>query len=144
MNRTTLKMRDFAGLLVAHDAREAGTSGAPSDSFSVPEKLRPQLTTLMGDGGYRALLLRALAMAIAEVPPLQAAHVAADGRLEGFDALETGIDQEAIAEGRVIVVAQLIGLLVAFIGEKLTLQLVREVWPKLEAEDLNLLKGNKI
>jgi hypothetical protein len=137
-------MRDFAGLLVAHDAREAGISGAPPGSFSVPEKLRPHLTTLMGDGGYRALLLRSLVMAIPEVPPLQATHVSADGRLEGFDSLETGIDPEAIVEGRVIVVAQLIGLLVAFIGEKLTLQLVREVWPKLDTEDLNLKKGDRI
>ena len=64
--------------------------------------------------------------------------------MEGFDSLETGIDPESIVEGRVIVVAQLIGLLVAFIGEKLTLQLVREVWPKLDTEDLNLKKGDRI
>ena len=131
-------MRDFAGLLIAHDAQEAGASGAPFAAFPVPEKLRPHLTTLMGNGGYRALLLRSLALATAEVPSLQATHVAADGRLAGSDGLESGIDQEAIAEGRVIVVAQLIGLLVAFIGEKLTLQLVREVWPKLDTKDLNL------
>ena len=136
-------MRDFAGLLIAHDAREAGTSGAPFDAFPVPEKLRPHLTTLMGNGGYRALLLRSLALATAEVPSLQAARVAADGRLEGLDGLQAGLDPGGAAEGRVIVVARLIGLLVAFIGEKLTLQLVREVWPKLDTKDLNLKKGDR-
>lgn len=137
-------MRDFAGRLIAHDAREAGALGAPPGAFPVPEKLRPHLTTLMGNGGYRALLLRSLALATAEVPSLQAARVAADGRLEGFEGPEAGMDRDGLAEGRVIVVAQLIGLLVAFIGEKLTLQLVREVWPTLSIKDLNFKKGDRI
>jgi hypothetical protein len=144
MNRATAKTRDLAKLLVAYEARDAGTAGPSFGSFPVLEKLRPCLTALMGNGGYRALLLRCLALATAEVPLLQATHVAADGRLEGFDALETGLDQEAIIKGRLVVVTHLIGLLVAFIGEKLTHQLVVEVWPKLDTGDLNLKTGDSI
>jgi hypothetical protein len=144
MNRANAKTRDFAKLLVAYEARDAGTAGASVGSFPVLEKLRPHLTAFMGDGGYRALLLRCLALATAEVPLLQSTHVAVDGRLEGFDALETGPDEEAIIEGRLAVVSHLIGLLVAFIGEKLTHQLVWEVWPKLDAGDLNLKAGDSI
>ena len=136
-------MRDFARRLIAHDAREAGAPGAPQGALPVLEKLRPHLTTLLGNGGYRALVLRSLALATAEIPSLQAARVAADGRLEGFDGLEAGLDPEGAAEGQVIVVARLIGLLVAFIGEKLTLQLVREVWPKLSIKELNFKKGDR-
>ena len=94
----------------------------------------------MGTGGYRALLLRSLALATSEIPTMQAARVAADGRLEGFDGLQAGFDHEGAAEGRVIVVSRLIELLVTFIGEKLTLQLVREIWPKLSIKEFNFKK----
>ncbi len=135
-------MQEFAGRLIAHDAREGQTPGVPQEAFPVLEKLRPHLTTLMGNGGYRALLLRSLALATGEIPSLQAARIAADGRLEGFDGLQAGLDHEGAAKGRVIVVSRLIGLLVAFIGEKLTLQLVSEVWPKLSIKELNFKKGD--
>jgi len=46
-------------------------------------------------------------------------------------------------EGRVVLLAQLLGLLVAFIGEDLTLRLVREVWPKLSINDVNFGKGDE-
>jgi hypothetical protein len=39
-------------------------------------------------------------------------------------------------------VAQLLGLLVAFIGDNLTLRLVRDVWPTLSLEDLNFAQGD--
>ena len=35
-----------------------------------------------------------------------------------------------IAEGEAVLVAQLIGLLVTFIGEALTLHLLHEAWPE--------------
>jgi predicted transglutaminase-like cysteine proteinase len=44
---------------------------------------------------------------------------------------------------RALLLAQLLGLLVAFIGEDLTLRLVREVWPKLSLNDLDLGTGDK-
>jgi hypothetical protein len=37
--------------------------------------------------------------------------------------------------------AQLLGLLVAFVGESLTVRLVREVWPKVRLDDLDF--GNE-
>lgn len=43
----------------------------------------------------------------------------------------------AIAEGESLLFAELLGLLVAFIGEALTLRLVREAWPKLRLSDLD-------
>jgi hypothetical protein len=48
-----------------------------------------------------------------------------------------------LSEGRVVLLAQLLGLLVAFIGESLTLRLVLEVWPKVPLEDLELSNGDK-
>jgi hypothetical protein len=64
--------------------------------------------------------------------------------LEGLDELESEADPEEIAEGSVILLSQLLGLLVAFIGEDLTLRLVREIWPKVPLSDLDFSKGDKI
>jgi hypothetical protein len=129
-------MRDFAERLIAD-----GTRGNKSSEATIPtgfyacEQLRPQLVTLMGNTGFRALLSRALALANAEVPSLRAVRVNADGTLEGWDELEPQLDPEEIANGEGVVLAQLLGLLVAFIGEDLTLRLTREVWPKVSFTD---------
>jgi len=131
MSRATPPMRDFAKRIIACEARGNGSSALAPAAFPVPEKLRPQLATLMGKAGFRALLSRALALANAEIPWLRAVRVNADGSLEGFEELYAQLPPEEFFEGRVVLLAQLLGLLVAFIGENLTLRLVREIWPKL-------------
>ena len=137
-------MRDFAKRLIAYETGGNKSSGTKTPAaFHVCEKLRPHLATLMGNAGFRALLSRALALASAEVPWLRAVHVKADGSLEGLEELHAQLDPEEFAEGRVVLLAQLLGLLVAFIGEDLTLRLVREVWPKLPLNDLDFGKGDK-
>ncbi len=131
-------MREFAARLIAFEAAAARSadSGA-SAAFAVPDRMRNHLTTLMGNGGHRALLMRSLALAGAEVPWLRNVEVAADGTLEAPAPSEEPIDSDEWTEGGVVLAAKLLGLLVAFIGERLTLQLVREVWPKLPARELN-------
>jgi len=109
-------------------------------AFVVCDKLRPQLATLMGNAGYRALLSRALAMTNGEAAWLHAVHVKADGSLEGLDERLAHIGAAEIAGGGVALIAQLLGLLVAFIGEHLTARLLREIWPKLSKNDLGEAK----
>ena len=50
---------------------------------------------------------------------------------------------DELFEGGVVLLAQLLGLLVAFIGETLTLRLVREVWPEVPLDDLDFGKGEQ-
>ena len=134
-------MRDFAERLIAYETRENKSSETKTPAaFHVSEKLRPHLMTVIGNTGFRALLSRALALANAEVPWLRAVHVKSDGSLEGLDELEAQVDPEEIFQGRVVLLAQLLGLLVAFIGEDLTLRLVREVWPKLSLDNFDFGK----
>jgi hypothetical protein len=57
-------------------------------------------------------------------------QVAADGSLQGLDELEPQIDKEQAKEGGAVLIAQLIGLLLTFIGEGLTLSMVQAVWPE--------------
>ena len=137
-------MRDFAERLIAYETRgnKFSETKAPA-AFLVSEKLRPHLASLMGKVGFRELLSRALVLANAEVPWLRAVRLKADGSFEELDELGARVDPDEIFEGRVVLLSQLLGLLVTFIGEDLTLRLVREVWPKLSLNNLDFGKGVK-
>lgn len=137
-------MRNFAEQLIAYETRGNKSFAAKhSAAYSVCEKLRPHLAILMGNTGVRSLLSRALAVTREEVDSLRAVQVKADGSLEVLDELEVEADPEELAKGSVVLVAQLLALLVAFIGENLTLQLVREVWPRLGLNDLGFGKRDE-
>lgn len=130
MNRATPPIRKLSTRLLTYET--SGKKPSPttvSAAFRIYEKLRPQLVTLMGDGGCRALLTRALALAKAEVPSFRVVRVHADGTLEVSNETRPPIDPKHLAAGSVVLLAHLLGLLVSFIGAPLTLGLVREVWP---------------
>ena len=144
MSRAAPKMRDFAERLIAYETRRNRSSATKTPvACLVIEKLRPQLATLMGNIGFRALLSRTLALANPECPWLRAVQVKAEGSLEGLDELGTQVDPDDVFEGCAVLLAQMLGLLVAFIGEDLTLRLVREVWPKLSLNNLDVGKGDR-
>ena len=134
----------FARCLMAHEAsgRKASETKTVAD-FHVCEKLRPHLATLMGNSGFRALLARALALASAEVSSLRAIQVNADGKLEGLKTLQARLRPADFREARVVLLAQLLGLLVAFIGPALTLRLLGEIWQQLEADNVDFGNGDK-
>jgi hypothetical protein len=123
--------RHLAQRLLTYEA-VAGENSEPAESaaFRVCAKLRRPLTTLAGVAGFRSLLSRALTLARAEVPSLGAVQVAADGSLKGLDELEPQIGKEQARDGGAILIAQLIALLLTFIGEGITLRLVQDVWPE--------------
>jgi hypothetical protein len=94
------------------------------------EKLRKSLTKLAGSSGYSMLISRAIALATQKDPSLQPLAVGSDGSLTGVDEVKRGLNGSHVAHhGGAIVLAELLGLLVSFIGESLTLTLVREAWP---------------
>jgi hypothetical protein len=135
-NSGTPKLDKLARCLVTYEASLGKPANAKdSAAFRVCEKLRGPLGKLMGVGGFRSLLSRSLALARTGIPSLQALHVRPDGSLEGLDELETKFDSRAVTAGEVALVAQLLGLLVTFIGPALTLRLLHDIWPKMK--DLN-------
>ena len=83
MSRADPHMRDFAKRIIdcEADGHKPAENNGP-ETVLVLEKLRPRLAALMGNGGFRALLARALALAGAEFPWLRAVHVKADGTME--------------------------------------------------------------
>lgn len=144
MNRTTPRVRDLSHCLIAYETRR---NKFPDPQKPLPvhigEKLRPYLVTLMGTVGFQALLSRALALANAEVPWLRAVEVKGDGSLHGFDVPGAQANPDEIFEGSVVLLTQLLGLLVVFIGENLTLRLIRDVWPKVSLSDVGLEQETK-
>ena len=111
--------------------------------FPVCEKLRLHLATFLGKTGFHTLLARSLALSTAEVPWLGAVRARADDSLDGLEAPQAQLDPQEFSEGEVVVLSQLLGLLVAFIGEKLTLRLVREIWPDLPLDNWNYDEEDK-
>ncbi|MEP6672289.1 MAG: hypothetical protein ABJF10_24205 [Chthoniobacter sp.] len=143
MSQATSQMRDLAARLIACEANGNSSSVPnPSAVFHVCERLRPHLAALMGKGGFHAVLSRALAVAATEVRWLRVVKVNADGMLEGWEQAEKQVDAKEPTEAGALLVAHLLGLLVAFIGDNLTLRVVRDVWPKLSLEDLNFTTGD--
>ena len=144
MNRATPEMRALAKLLITFDAAGIAPSAAENPAtFPVIDKLRPHLATLMGDGGFRALLLRALVLAKVEAPFLSGISVHANGGLEGLDTLRSQPDTTDASAGKVVLVAQLLGLLAAFIGPTLASHVVGEVWPQFPPGDRDFGKEAK-
>jgi hypothetical protein len=123
--------RDLAQRLLAYQSA-AGKISEPTEfaAFGVCERLRQPLINLAGVAGFRSLLSRALTLARAEAPSLSAVQVAADGSVKGLDELASQTDKERSRDGGAILITQLIGLLLTFIGEGLTLRLVQDVWPE--------------
>ena len=99
-------------------------------AFRVSEKLRVKLIKTTGVGGFSALVSRALALAGAEVPWLRTLQINSDGSLKGLHELEAKLDSRVVAEGQVVLLSQLLGLLVTFVGPALTLHLLQDIWPK--------------
>src|SRR5450631_2833387 len=86
MNRATPQMRSIALRLINYETPGNSSSETTNTAiFPVTDRLRPHLATLMGNGGFRALLARALALASAEVAWLREIRVGADGTLDGLE-----------------------------------------------------------
>jgi hypothetical protein len=127
MDTPSSSMRDLARRLLA--ASQTVSHPHVHEAVLVSDKLRISLTRFAGADGFTSLLRRALVLASAEVPSLKGVTVGADGRLEGFEKMAADIGTSAAAAAAAAITAHLLGLLVTFIGEPLTLALVREAWP---------------
>jgi hypothetical protein len=141
MKRATPQMRSIAKHLVVYDTARDTSSEANDAAFAVTDKLRPHMATLMGIGGFRALLSRALVLANGEVPWLHAMRVNADGGLEGLAEIDGQLGAAEFLEGRVVLLAHILGLLVAFIGPDLTSRIVRDILPQIPLDKFDFGNG---
>jgi hypothetical protein len=137
------EMRDLAHRLLTYEAGSGKTSESKeATTLRVYEKLRQSLGVFAGSAGFQSLASRALALARSEAPSLSAARVTADGSLHGLGESGLQIDKDRAGEypageGGTILIARLLGLLLTFLGEALTLSLLRNAWPGAAFDDRN-------
>ena len=120
------KTRDLARSLVA-SVTDAGTNSLQSGPATVRvyERLRQQLGASVGVDGFRALASRALALAKSEAPWLGAVQITANGDLRGLG--EVVAQAEENGEAGILLIAQLLGLFLTFLGEATTLRLIEDL-----------------
>ena len=138
------QMRDLAHRLLAYEAGVGKTSEPmESPALRVYEKLRQNLVTFAGEAAFESLAFRALTQAKSETSALWAVQVAADGSLQGLGEIDTqtGMDKDRAGEEGIILIARLLGLLLIFLGEALTLSLLRNAWPGEAFDDRNSAHG---
>ena len=128
------KTRDLARSLVACES-DASTTSRQTEPTTVRvyERLRRQLGAPMGADSFHALASRALALAKSESPRLSAVQIAANGCLRGLDEVESQTDADEDGEAGVLLIAQLLGLFLTFLGEATTLRLIEDL--RLQVDD---------
>ena len=122
MNTNTPAIQGLARRLIALESDREPSAAPIVAAVRTCDRLRATLARLVGIAGFCSLMSRALALA-GRSPLLDAARVLPDGSLGGLD----GVGQDS--DAGLIVVSQLLGLLLTFIGEPLTPRLVNDAWP---------------
>jgi hypothetical protein len=99
----------------------------------VYDKLDAHLSTLLGPAGVRALFVRSVKLAQREVASLAA--LAEFNGLEGSTRLRAclqALEPAAATEAAAVLFATFLDLITGFIGERPTLQVLRNAWPTIE------------
>ena len=123
-----LSMRALAQRLLILEGPLQGAADDPTaQAMRVFERLRLALARFAGSDSFASLVRRALALARADEPALRQVSINANGSLEGLE--------EISGDPIVAIVAHFLGLLATFIGEPLTLRLVRDAWPEAIMDD---------
>jgi hypothetical protein len=125
-------MRELAHRLLTYEAGLSKTSETmESPATRVYEKLRGSLGEFVGAAGFQSLATRALTLARTGTPSLNAVSITRDGSLQGLGGIESQYvnENDLAVEGGVVLIARLLGLLRLFLGEALTLSLLRNAWP---------------
>ena len=126
------KKRDLARSLVASMA-EGDTNSLRSGPVTVRvyERLRQQLGASVGVDGFQALASRALSLARSEAPRLGAVQITANGDLRGLGEVEAQAEENG--EAGIVLIAQLLGLFLTFLGEATTLRLIEDLRFQIDA-----------
>jgi hypothetical protein len=132
------KTRDLARSLVASEA-DASTTSLRSEPATVRvyDKLRRQLGSPVGVDGFQALASRALALAKSQSPRLSAVQVTSNGDLRGLGEVQSQTDADEDDEAGIILISQLLGLFLTFLGEATTLRLIEDLRLQVEVNPVS-------
>ncbi len=127
--------RDWARRLIASEVDADPPRAQPHlATLRVYEKLRRELCAPIGVDSFQALASRALSLAKSRAPGLRAVQITAQGGLLGLGDIPFNMTAEDDGEVGVILIAQLLGLFLALLGEAATVRLVEHLPPPMEVK----------
>jgi hypothetical protein len=132
MRQATPQLKSLAQRLLAHEAKKSPSPAKLAEALEVCcQRLHKRLDSLVGAGGFRALLDRALFLAKKEHPWLEGVEIQAypGCELKALNEAMAGRQPGEIRETLTIILANVIWLLVTFIGEDIVYGLIEEAWP---------------
>ena len=134
MRPNITQIQDLAHRLFAVEALRHGKPGGASETMErVCQRLQQRLKLLIGTAGLYALFARALYLAKAEYPWLDVVEMEQDPdcSLKGLREAAEQQDSDEASKGFAAITANIISLLVTFIGEDIIMGLMYETWPEL-------------
>jgi hypothetical protein len=130
--QATPQLQNLALQLLVHEAKNSPSPAKLAEALEVCcQRLHKRLDSLIGAGGFRALLDRALFLAKKEHPWLKAVGIGEypGCELKVLHEAMNGRKPAEVREAFTIILANVIWLLVTFIGEDIAFGLVEEAWP---------------
>jgi hypothetical protein len=128
VNPDTMGVRALAEVLIATQSAGQRSIAIHDSIFSIAD-MRPNLISLMGTGGFEALISHALTSARIEKPWLSEIRSKRDGTFDGLESAHSKLNAAEFHEGYVVLVTHLLQLLVQFLGPGVTREIVRKTWP---------------
>jgi hypothetical protein len=144
MESSSKSMRDLAGRLLTAEAADVPASEPYiHEAVRVCGKLQISLVRFAGPDGFHSLMRRALALARRDFPAVSNITVNTDGSLVGLEKLSSepqnsgnlSVERDVQSEAAIAIIAHLLGLLSTFVGESITLSLVRDAWPVASSDE---------
>lgn len=124
-------LRKLSRRLLEHQAGNPSHPQALLDvAGPVCQKLQEKLVTLIGSNGCQVLISRAWVLTRREFPELSPIETKGSCHFQGQGSMQ-GLDPDQAMEAQVVMLANLLWLLMIFIGEDLSMHLVYELWPDL-------------
>ncbi|MEX0900279.1 MAG: hypothetical protein WD081_06265 [Gammaproteobacteria bacterium] len=125
----------LARRVVADEAQRIPPTAHDADLIlGVCDKMHPPLSRLAGTISYRALLSRALVLAKPKAQTLAALRFESDGHLM-FDPEHPAaefLNRDTVRQDAIVLVTEFLNVLMLLIGEGLTVQIIRQVWPEVK------------
>lgn len=144
MKRPSPMLRGLASQLIEQELRHRT---APQELGAALERcyqrLYGALVNLVGEAGFQALMSRAAHITGSEFDWLEEAlsPASASAAIKELHELARVKEAPLSVAGMTVLLANVFELLCAFIGEELTLRLVRRTWTEVEAPEPGLKEG---
>jgi hypothetical protein len=131
MERTSTAQVERAKRLLALEG-DSGNSSAEcaAAAWKLYEKLNARLTPLLGSAGVQALFVRSAKLAQAEFASL--AEVATPDGMKKLGAVLQALEPAEANEVAGTLFSTFLELMTTFIGERLTVLILRSAWPAIE------------